>query len=97
MWAPCRSSGTSSIVSDRAMRAATSAYTHGQTHAVKHRADRGRRRLFVDVGHRDEPVSVARKRFDEPRVIGLVAKRGTQPLHGGVETVFEIDEGAVRP
>ena len=46
---------------------------------------------------RDEPISASRKRLDEARVVGVVAERRSQPLHGGIEAVLEIDERAVGP
>ena len=30
-------------------------------------------------------------------MVSLIAERGAQPLHGGVQAVLEIDEGAVGP
>ena len=48
-------------------------------------------------GRADEPVAAARQRLHEARVVGIVAERRAQPLHGGVEAVLEIHVGAVRP
>jgi hypothetical protein len=36
-------------------------------------------------------------RFDEPLAPGSVPERATQTPHGGVQSVLEIDERAVRP
>jgi hypothetical protein len=55
--------------------------------------------LLVFVAHQaaDEPVAAARHRLDELRLVGVVAERRAQPLHGGIQAVLEIHEGAGRP
>src|SRR5688572_22873240 len=67
----------------------------------KHREPHARcsagRLVSLDWSRRDESISPSRKRLDEARVVGGVAKRRSQPLHGGVEAVLEIDKRAVRP
>jgi hypothetical protein len=45
----------------------------------------------------DETVPASWHRFDEPRLIGGVTERVSQPIHDRVQTVLEIDERAVRP
>ncbi len=45
----------------------------------------------------DPPVSPAGDGFNEPRLLRIVAKRRPQALDGGVETVLEVDKGALRP
>ena len=37
------------------------------------------------------------QRLHEPRIIRVVAERGTQPFDGGVQAVLEIDERPCRP
>ena len=63
--------------------------------------DIGHRVRTVDIvdafDARDETVSAAMQGFDEARPLGVIAKHRAQPLHGGVEAVLEVDEGAVRP
>ena len=51
----------------------------------------------VGLQRTDEPVASPWQRLDEPWTLGIVSKRGSQPFHGGVEAVFEIDEGATGP
>jgi hypothetical protein len=45
----------------------------------------------------NEPVAAARQRFHKTRIVGIVAERLPEPLHGGIEAVLEIDERAIRP
>jgi hypothetical protein len=40
-------------------------------------------------------VTAARHGFREPRLFGGVAERRTQPVHGGADAVFELDDGSV--
>ena len=46
---------------------------------------------------RDEAVAAPVQGLDEARPLGVVAEHGSQPLHGGVQAVFEVDERAVGP
>ena len=45
----------------------------------------------------DEPVAAAVQRLDKSRIVRVVAERGPQPLHRGVEAVLEINEGPLGP
>ena len=49
------------------------------------------------LDRRDEPVPAPVQRLDEPRIVGIVAERGAQPLDGRVQAVLEVDERACRP
>ncbi len=51
----------------------------------------------LPAGRSNEAVALSRQCFNEAGNVAVVAKRRPQPLHGGVETVLEIDEGAVWP
>jgi hypothetical protein len=42
-------------------------------------------------------IAAAGERLDEPRVVGVVAERGPQAFHRGVEAVLEVHVGAVGP
>src|SRR2546428_766632 len=44
-----------------------------------------------------EPVTAARQRFDEPRILGRVAQGFAQLSHGAVQSDIEIDERVGRP
>ena len=45
----------------------------------------------------DETVTALGKSFDEARVVGFVGKGVAEFVYGGVEAVFEVDEGVFRP
>ena len=46
---------------------------------------------------RDEPVAAPVQRFHEPGTLGVVAERRPEALHGGIQSVLEVHERAVRP
>ena len=61
---------------------------------------RGRRGLFRrrKAGHgSDESVAAAGQRLDEPRHIGRVPERISQPANRGIQAVLEVDECLGRP
>jgi len=43
------------------------------------------------------PVSPAGDGFNEPRPLRIVAKRRPEALDSGIETVLEVDKGALGP
>ncbi len=54
-------------------------------------------RLSLGLDSRDEPVTAPMQRFDEPRVVGIVAERGAKALDGRIQAVLEVYEGTSRP
>ena len=53
---------------------------------------------YADTVHRrNEPVAAPGQRLDEPGIARRIAQRFTNPVYGGVDSVFIVDEGVVRP
>ena len=57
----------------------------------------GAARAVHALDARDEAVAAPVQGLDEARPLGVVAEHGSQPLHGGVQAVLEVDECPVRP
>jgi hypothetical protein len=58
------------------------------------------RNRFWDLLHGnrgDEAVAASRDRLDEPRVLGVVIKRGPKPLEDDVKTPVKIDVRSLGP
>ena len=79
--------------------------TTSRTLTLSCRRLRGRRPHDVQIAHRlplgldgrDEAVAAPMQRLDEPRIVGIVAERGAQPLDRRIQAVLEIDERPRRP
>jgi hypothetical protein len=49
-------------------------------------------RLRVAFDVCNESIAPPMQRLDEPRIVGVIAKRGAQALDGRIQAVLEVDE-----